>query len=438
MEKSRLAGIIAALLLLLADRAVFAANQYNLYIRMAPANCLMTVDGKPREPVSFSDYVKSVSLGPGDHVFEFWRPGYEEKTVEITVTRQDQLLEVKLEKREADLRAVSILPAGIQPKCVEFTPDGRFFLSALLFGPGIELYSAETLEKIKTITIPDNFAKQKGFVEIAFLPGLREIWVSQMTTDRIHVIDLETFTYKTSFYTGGSWSKVITISGDETLAFVSNWLSETVSIFDAPAKKLIAVVKVPGTPRGMSVTPDNKFLYVCNYAYGTVDKISLSEYRVLKSIQAGAGAKRHSVMDLTTGRIFLSDMARGSIVILDTETDTIVREKFLDEKLNTIKLSTDGRFLFVSSRGPNNPENYVLRGPRFGKVYVLDAESLEIIDWVWGMNQPTGLGISPDGKILAFTDFLDNQIEVYRLEGALYPAPLPEKAALLPEQDPLR
>jgi len=34
---------------------------------------------------------------------------------------------------------------------------------------------------------------------------------------------------------------------------------------------------------------------------------------------------------------------------------------------------------------------------------------------VWGRNQPTGLAFSADGRYLAFTDFLDNNVELYRV-----------------------
>ena len=82
-----------------------------------------------------------------------------------------------------------------------------------------------------------------------------------------------------------------------------------------------------------------------------------------------------------------------------------------------IKKTKDKKYLFVSSRGPNNRETYLKKGPKFGKIYVIDTEKMKIVDWVWGKNQPTGLDISPDGKYLAFSNFLDNEIEVYRINS---------------------
>jgi sugar lactone lactonase YvrE len=47
---------------------------------------------------------------------------------------------------------------------------------------------------------------------------------------------------------------------------------------------------------------------------------------------------------------------------------------------------------------------------------MLNPQDLTVIDKVWGRNQPTGLAVSPDGKLLAFTDFLDANLELYRIE----------------------
>ncbi len=62
------------------------------------------------------------------------------------------------------------------------------------------------------------------------------------------------------------------------------------------------------------------------------------------------------------------------------------------------------------------PLDYTIPGPDLGAVYMLNAQDLTLIERVWGRNQPTGLAISPDGKLLVFTDFLDMNLELYRLE----------------------
>jgi sugar lactone lactonase YvrE len=43
---------------------------------------------------------------------------------------------------------------------------------------------------------------------------------------------------------------------------------------------------------------------------------------------------------------------------------------------------------------------------------LLDTRDCHILDAIVGGNQPTGLDISPDGRWLAYSDFLDNRVTV--------------------------
>jgi sugar lactone lactonase YvrE len=84
-----------------------------------------------------------------------------------------------------------------------------------------------------------------------------------------------------------------------------------------------------------------------------------------------------------------------------------------DKKPNTIDLSPDGRVLFVSNRGRNNPTSYYLPGPEWGSVLLIDTETGEMLDAIVGGNQTTGLEVSDDGTLLAFSDLLDDRVVVY-------------------------
>jgi sugar lactone lactonase YvrE len=117
----------------------------------------------------------------------------------------------------------------------------------------------------------------------------------------------------------------------------------------------------------------------------------------------------------SAGKLFVSDMYRGRVCMLDAATGKLLREVRVGPKINTIVLSPDGEQLYASSRGRNNPEDYTRPGPDFGAVYVLRTADLSLEEKVWGRNQPTGLALSPGGTYLVFTDFLDDNLELYRI-----------------------
>ncbi len=68
-----------------------------------------------------------------------------------------------------------------------------------------------------------------------------------------------------------------------------------------------------------------------------------------------------------------------------------------------------------SNRGRNNPETYYKPGPEWGTVVVIDAATGAYLDATVGGDQTTGLDVSPDGTLLAYSDFLDDRIVIYRI-----------------------
>jgi hypothetical protein len=128
---------------------------------------------------------------------------------------------------------------------------------------------------------------------------------------------------------------------------------------------------------------------------------------------AGAGAARHVIY--RGGRLYVSDMFRGTVNILNAATGALLRSRRVGPNINTIVLSPDARYIFESSRGHNNPAGYTLPGPDFGAVFMLRTEDLSLVERVWGRNQPTGLDISPCGRLMVFTDFLDANLQLYLL-----------------------
>ena len=277
------------------------------------------------------------------------------------------------------------------------------------------------MQKVAELHPPNKYASHWGFVEVAFAPARGEIWLSQMETSMVHVFRLSDWGYLGSYATGGLWPKVIHISRDEKTVYVSNWGSKDVSVFDARTRTVRTRVDVGGIPRGMALTRDGKYLYVCIYDRRKLLKIDASSNVVVKQMDFGWGAARHIVLHPTLDRFYVSDMARAAVFVLDIKTDRIISEIPVADKPNTIALSPDGNHLFVSNRGPNNPVDYTIKGPEFGKVLCIDTRTGLRVDWTWGRNQPTGLCVSPDGKTVVFTDFLDGVAEVYAFSTLLIP-----------------
>jgi DNA-binding beta-propeller fold protein YncE len=263
------------------------------------------------------------------------------------------------------------------------------------------------------LTVPGS--KATGFVEALTDERRRELWVSNMEENKVHIYDLDTLAYKSSVPTGGVYPKVIVQNPAGNLTLVSNWITFNISVIDSDTKVLLRRIPVGGTPRGMAFSPDGKFCYVAIYDGPVIAVVDMEANRVIKryQISGGVGAARHVIY--RDGKLYVSDMYRGTVNILDAPTGALLASRRVGYNINTIVLSPDGKWVFASSRGMNHREDYTKPGPDFGAVYMLRADDLTLVERIWGRNQPTGLAVSPDGRFLVFTDFLDANLELYRI-----------------------
>ncbi len=397
--------------------SIVAEDIITVQLKVFPKNYTLHIDGEraPAELFDIPEQRRGVRLAPGRHLFRFSAEGYKELLEFVSCTAHNMLYEAKLEKKKSPFTLLHRVTTGTQPKSVEFTPDGKYMVTALLEGRGIQVFSVPDCTEMEIDPVPKEYADARGFVELAFVERKKEMWVTQMTTHRVHIYDYTDFHYKGSIDLQGNWSKAICISPDETKAYVSNWISGDISVIDVEKRKFLYTIPTGGTPRGMAFSKDGEYLYLCRFDNGSIQKINVTSRSVEKTLDWGWGAKRHIVLDTEHNIFYASDMARHSIFIIDGETDTLLKELYIDYNPNTIALSSDSRYLFISIRGKNNPQSYLIKGYEFGKIYVVDTGKREIIQWLWGMNQPTGLAVSPDDSYLAYSNFLDYTVELYTL-----------------------
>ncbi len=328
------------------------------------------------------------------------------------------ILQIKLEPESGIFHLEQEIPTGNQPKSVCFSGNGNKIFVPLLNETGVDVFnfSPGTVPAIqfeKRISLPDG--KARGFVEPYIDANRNEFLVSNMDENKVHIFDMATLEYKTSVNTGGTMPKVITQNPEGSITAVSNWLSNNISLIDPETRKIITLVPVGSTPRGMSFSPDGKILYAALFDGPVIGVIDMGQKKLVKTFtyNQGTGAARHVLFH--DQKLYVSDMALGRIYILNADDGKVLKSVRVGSNLNTICFSPDKRILFVSSRGKNNPDDYTLEGPEFGTVTALNTEDLSTVGQVWGRNQPTGLAVSPDGKYLVFTDFLDANLELYRI-----------------------
>jgi len=344
-------------------------------------------------------------LKGGHLVLTLSSPGRNTFTQPILLDR-DRSVELWLDPKGLLHHEVGELTTGSNPKQVAFSPDSREIWVSLLGGHGVQVFDARTRKRLDQIRLG-----RHGAVEVIFTADGKTVFASQMETASVFEIDRRTRKVRRQLFTKGNWSKVMALSPDERALYVANWVSNDVSVIDLASGKVRRLLPTVRTPRGLYPTPDGRRLFVAGYDDGEIQRVDLRTGASKVLLHTG-GAMRHLVGDPQAGRLYADDMALGQVFVVDMASERARRLATTDKMPNTIDLTPDGKVLYVSNRGRNGP-CYCAPGPEWGSVLAIDAASGRILDAMVGGNQTTGLEVSPDGRTLAFSDFLDNRVHLY-------------------------
>ena len=317
-----------------------------------------------------------------------------------------------LSSQQPVLTKVGKYKCGRQPKQVLFSPDSKYIIMPLLDDTGFDIFSVQEKKIIKRIQPPNS--SKVGFAEGLFIPEKGVFLVSQMTTANIYEYTYPGFEYKRTIPTTGNWSKFIAFNSQDQLLAVSNWVSNDVSIIDYKTGECLRKITTGAAPRGLYFIENGKSIISLSFDAGLIEKFEVQSGKRLNFIKIDNAAMRHIVLNDTQTKAYVSDMYHRLVYEVDLTTFTITAKTQVFNNPNTIKLYKN-RWLFVSSRGPNNKEDYTKRSPENGKIQVIDTQTMEVVISFEGGNQPTGLDISPDGKYLCFSNFQDENIELYEI-----------------------
>lgn len=337
-------------------------------------------------------------------------------TVALTAEKVAETPLVFIDNPAARHRFVRRIATGKQPKSAMFISDRQVILP-LLDDNHVEVIDIVT-GQTRRLELPAQYAKRGGFVESVRVPTRGEFWVSQMKAAAIHRFAADTLEYRGTIHVSGAWTKVLAYDAVRNLVYASNWNSADISVVSVQELKEIRKIKLGSVPRGMAFSADGNTMVAAMFGgksdsdqAGGTALIDLGTQKITKTIIAG-GAHRHAVRLRTGKDVFaVSDMAKSRVYFIENYKKVAETKVFSNP--NTIVESPDGKYLYVSCRGHNNPKSFLIKGPDFGKVMVIDLSTRKVIEEIEGGNQPTGLDVSPDGKYIVSTDFLDHAMRVY-------------------------
>ena len=302
---------------------------------------------------------------------------------------------------------VTQFATGRAPAQVTFSPDDRHLWVALADGAGVEVYRPRSGRRLARIGLDGG-----GAAELTFSADGDTVYASQPDSGQVFEIDAGSLQVRRRLATGGSATQDVALSPDGGTLYAADAAGDDVAVIDLASGAVERTIPVAATPRGLHATA--AALYVTGFRDGELQRIALDSGHAT-TLTATGGAMRHLAADERRERLYASDMGTDTVFVHELDGDGVAALATTDHKPNSIALGAGGRVLYVANRGANNPDDFRLPGPERGSVLALDARTGTPLDAIVGGDQTTGLDVSGDGRLLAFSDLLDDRVQVYEV-----------------------
>lgn len=393
--------VLPLLIIALLGASAGAQDRVNVTFKVFPPDYELFSGGERLPYVPRAEGLRSYQLPTGSVRVNLSAMGQSPLSLALDV-KAGLVVEAKLEPRQGPLLPVTEAASGKAPRNLVFTADGKRLLVALQGEPGVEVYEVPSMRRLDRLapTAP----APSGYTDVAVVGA--EVWAVQRDGS-VHVFDGKTLAFQETFRMPNGGNATLSVLGPGKVA-LADWDNSKVTFLDATTRKPTSVLSLGGSLRGFQGTTTVAYGVLFDRAQVAVIDPTTGKIKTTWSV-----GKAPRPVAMAGTNVFVGDMGNAQVLVLDP-AGKVIKTIAVPSNPHQMAVSADRTLVAVASRGRNNPVDYQLPGPDFGRVTLLGARG-EVLATVWGRNQPTGLAFSPDNKYLAFTDILDNNVELYRL-----------------------
>ena len=193
---------------------------------------------------------------------------------------------------------------------------------------------------------------------------------------------------------------LISIAGAAPYAYITNSVSNNVSVIDTATNQVTATVNVGSYPYGVAISPDGTKVYVANSDNpGIVSVISTITNQVVATVPVGQYPYGVAVTPRGTKVYVTEGYDPGQVSVIDTVTNQVAATVNVGKAPTGIAVTPDGTKVYVANGGNSN-------------VSVINTATDQVIATVSVGNAPQGVAISPDGTKVYVANNKDGTVSV--------------------------
>lgn len=136
------------------------------------------------------------------------------------------------------------------------------------------------------------------------------------------------------------------------IAYVTNEESDTVSVIDRSADRVIDVIEVGSRPKGVAVSPDSSRAFVVNSASNTLTILDVGNNKVLHTANLDVAARPSDIAIHPDGRtLYVANTALNSVSVIDASSFQTVQVVPVGQRPVALAVDPRGTRLLVANMG---------------------------------------------------------------------------------------
>jgi serine/threonine-protein kinase len=224
---------------------------------------------------------------------------------------------------------------------------------------------------------------------VAVSPDGRRVYITNVDTRVVSVIDIGAGTVTASIRNGGA--RGVAVSPDGRRAYgVNHGSPGTVSVIDTDSGTIAATIPVGNAPEGVAVSPDGRRAYITNVLSDTVSVIDTMKSTVTATIPVGSAP--YGVAVSPDGRhAYITNVDANTVSVIDTSSSTVTTTIPVGAYPDGVAVSPDGRGAYITNGNSNT-------------VSVVDTSGSTVTTTIPVGNFPRAVAVSPDGRRVYITN----------------------------------
>ena len=198
----------------------------------------------------------------------------------------------------------------------------------------------------------------------------------------------------------------IALSPDGKRLYLACETASEVGIYDIAGREIVRRIEVPAEPNGLALSEDGATLYVtCGTAKGWVCFVNTSTGKISARIRSGHTATA-PVLSPDGRFLYVCDRFNNAIQVLDLATRKELDRIQVDREPVAAALTPDGKRLFVANHIHSGRSDAEVVTATVSVINTAERKLIRNVPLSNGSTLLRGIGVSPDGKYVGVTHLL--------------------------------